>query len=105
MQSQPDLFQVVFALCPARRLSGLLNCGKEQRDQNRDDRNHHQQFNQRKAKRPWLLLRGRTEKSMMLAKISLQGKCKSPSNSARQSDRRRRVRTPYANIIPNFVST
>jgi hypothetical protein len=43
------LLQVVLALCSASSFSGLLNGRKQKRNQNRDDRDHNQQFDQRKA--------------------------------------------------------
>ena len=46
MQSQADLLEVVGALSPPGRLTGRLHGGQQQGDQNRDDRDHHQQFDQ-----------------------------------------------------------
>jgi hypothetical protein len=48
---QPELLQVVLALRPARGLAGLLHGGKQQRDQDRDDRDHDEQFDQRERTR------------------------------------------------------
>ena len=45
---QSVLLEVVLALRAARRFPRLLHGGKQQGNQNRDDRNHHQQFDQRK---------------------------------------------------------
>jgi len=49
VQAETELFQVVFALRPAGRLPGLLHRRQQQGNQNRDDGNHHQQFNQGKS--------------------------------------------------------
>lgn len=46
VERQADLLEIVAALSPARRLAGLLNSGKEQRDQDGDNCNHNKQFNQ-----------------------------------------------------------
>ena len=46
LQGDADLHQVVLALSPPRRLAALLYGGQEQTDQDRDDRHHHQEFNQ-----------------------------------------------------------
>ena len=48
-QSQTDLLEVVLALAPASSLAGLLHRGQQQRDQNGDDRDHHEQFNKCKT--------------------------------------------------------
>jgi hypothetical protein len=45
MQSQAELLEVVLALCSAGCLAGLLYSGEQQRNQDRNDGNHHQQFN------------------------------------------------------------
>ena len=44
-----ELLQVVGALRPPRRLSGSLNRGKQQRDQDADNRDHYQEFHQGEA--------------------------------------------------------
>jgi hypothetical protein len=49
MQRQSDLLHVVFALCAASSLTGLLNCRQQQCNQNCNDGDHHQQFNQGKG--------------------------------------------------------
>ena len=49
VQGQADLLQVVDALRPPGRLAGGLDGGQQQRDQDRDDRDHHQQLDQREA--------------------------------------------------------
>jgi hypothetical protein len=49
MQSQPDLFQVVPALCPTCCFSRLLHRWQQQGDQNGNDGNHDQQFNERES--------------------------------------------------------
>src|SRR5581483_7180705 len=46
------LVQVVLALRHRRRLADLLDGGDEQRDEDRDDRDHHQQLDQREAAAP-----------------------------------------------------
>ena len=46
---QADLLEVVRALGTSRRLAGGLDGGQEQRDQDGDDRDHHQQLDQREA--------------------------------------------------------
>jgi len=52
VQRQPDLLQVVLALCASSGFASLLNRWQQQGYQNGDDRNHHQQFNQRKSPSP-----------------------------------------------------
>ena len=47
--SQPQLLHVVFALRAASRFACLLHGWKQQRNQNSDDRDHHQKFDQRKS--------------------------------------------------------
>ena len=49
MQGEPDLLQVVHALDPPRRLAGRLNGRQQQGDQDGDDRDHHQELDQREA--------------------------------------------------------
>ena len=49
MQRQSDLLQVVLALRTACCLTRLLNGRQQQGDQNCDNRNHDEQFDQRKA--------------------------------------------------------
>ena len=46
MGGQGELLQVVGALGTAGRLAGGLDGGQQQGDQDRDDRDHHQQFDQ-----------------------------------------------------------
>src|SRR5690606_24823647 len=46
---QADLLQVVAALGAAGGLSCLLDGRQQQRNQDRDDRDHHEQFNQRRS--------------------------------------------------------
>ena len=48
MQGQADLLEVVGALSPSRGLASRLDRRQEQGDQDRDDRDHHQQLDQRK---------------------------------------------------------
>jgi hypothetical protein len=50
VQCQANLVQVVLALRAPRRLARLLDGRQQQGDQDRDDRDHHQQFNQRKPR-------------------------------------------------------
>ena len=50
MDRQPDLFQVVGALGAPSGFASLLNCGQQQGDQHRDNRDHHQKFNQRESR-------------------------------------------------------
>jgi catechol 2,3-dioxygenase-like lactoylglutathione lyase family enzyme len=47
VQGQTHLLEVVAALGPAGRLPRLLHRRQQQGDQDRDDRDHHQQFDQR----------------------------------------------------------
>ena len=44
-----ELLQVVRALGPTGRLAGRLDGGQQEGDQDRDDRDHHQQFDQRES--------------------------------------------------------
>ena len=46
---QPDLMQVVQALRPSSRLAGRLHRRQQQRDEDADDRNHHQTLHQGKS--------------------------------------------------------
>jgi hypothetical protein len=46
---QADLLQIVVALDPVGRLAHLLHGRQEQADQDRDDRDHRQQFNERES--------------------------------------------------------
>ncbi len=46
VQCQAKLFQVVAALAAAGGFAGLLHGGQQQRDQDRDDRDHDEQFDQ-----------------------------------------------------------
>ena len=46
MDGDADLFEVIGALGPPRRLAGGLNGGEQQRDQHGDDRDDDQQFDQ-----------------------------------------------------------
>ena len=49
-RGQSQLSEVISGLRPAGGLTGLLNSGKNQRDQDGDDGNHDEQFNQGKTK-------------------------------------------------------
>jgi hypothetical protein len=46
---QPDLLEVVAAAHPPRGFASSLDGGQQQPDQHTDDRNHDQQFDQRKT--------------------------------------------------------
>ena len=50
LKRQPDLVQVITAGNASGRLTRRLDCRQQQRDQDADDRNHHQQFDERKAR-------------------------------------------------------
>ena len=52
LNRQPDLLHVVFALNPSGCFSRLLNCWQQQSNQNRDDRDHHQEFDESKTSTP-----------------------------------------------------
>jgi hypothetical protein len=52
VQRQAQLFHVVAALRAAGRFTRLLDRGQQQGDQDRNDRDHHQQLNERKS--PWM---------------------------------------------------
>jgi len=45
----PDLFQVVRARVPPGGLAGALHGRQQEADQDRDDRDHHQEFDEREA--------------------------------------------------------
>ncbi len=47
---QPDLFQIIGALRPPRRLACRLDRGQQQRNQDRDDRDHDQEFDEREPR-------------------------------------------------------
>ena len=49
VQRQPDLLQVVDALGTTGRLAGRLNRRQQQGDEHRNDRDHHEQFDQGKT--------------------------------------------------------
>jgi hypothetical protein len=49
VQRQPDLLQVVAALRAPRRFPRLLHRRQQQGDEDGDDRDHHQQFDQRES--------------------------------------------------------
>jgi hypothetical protein len=49
VQRQPELLEVVGALGACRGPANLLHGGQQQPDQDRDDRDHDQQFDQREA--------------------------------------------------------
>ncbi len=54
VQRQPDLFQVITAANASGGLAGGLHRRQQQRNQNADDRNHHQQLDERERPR-WLV--------------------------------------------------
>jgi hypothetical protein len=49
MQGKPYLLQIVLALSSSGSFPSLLHRRKQQRDQHGDNRDHNQQFNQRKS--------------------------------------------------------
>jgi hypothetical protein len=49
MQREPELLQIIFALCSASGLASLLHRWQQQRNQDCDDRNDDQKFNERKC--------------------------------------------------------
>jgi len=49
VQSQTDLLEIVLTLAAASGFARLLHGWQQQSNQNRDDGNHHQQFNQRES--------------------------------------------------------
>jgi len=46
VQRQTDLLEIIAALQPSRRLARRLHRWKQQRNQNADDRDHHEQLHQ-----------------------------------------------------------
>ena len=52
VQREANLLHVILALRAASGLTRLLHGRQQQADQNRDDRNHNQQFNEREATLP-----------------------------------------------------
>jgi hypothetical protein len=59
VHGDPQLLQIVLAGRPVGGLAHLLDGGDKQPDQDRNDRNHHQQFNQREARASEESLRAR----------------------------------------------
>ena len=51
MDPKSNLLQVVLALDRSRRFSNSLHSGQQQANQDRDDRDHNQQFDERKGGR------------------------------------------------------
>lgn len=49
LQAQPDLLEVVVALATARRLTGRLNSGNQEGEQERDDGDDDEQFDKRET--------------------------------------------------------
>ena len=47
VKRQPQLLQMILALCSASRFTSLLNGREQEGDEDRDDRDHHQHFNER----------------------------------------------------------
>ena len=70
VQGQAELLEVVGALHPAGRLARRLHRGQQQRDQDADDRDHHQQLDQRKRRPPRVRavshVRSKTHRSWLL---------------------------------------
>ena len=58
-----DLLEIVLALRAARRFAGRLNRRQQQGDQDADDRDHDQQFDERKAR----ALQSRVRIAMLLS--------------------------------------
>jgi hypothetical protein len=52
VKGQANLFQVIGALHAPRRFPSRLHCWQQESDQDANDRNHHQQLNQRKSREP-----------------------------------------------------
>jgi hypothetical protein len=50
LERNADVFEVVLALCATGSLAGRLDRGQEQRDQDADNRNHHEQLYERECK-------------------------------------------------------
>jgi hypothetical protein len=46
VESQADLFEVVYALKPPRGFTSRLNRGQQKRDENGNDCDHHEQLDQ-----------------------------------------------------------
>jgi hypothetical protein len=76
VQGQSELFKIVRALGPTRRLTHLLDCRQEQPDQNGNDGDHNKQFNESETR---------------------------PSQVARLHDRdsRDEMMTPYLALVAN----
>jgi len=49
MEGEALLPEIVLTLHPAGALAGALDGGQEESDQRGDDRDHHQQFNERET--------------------------------------------------------
>jgi hypothetical protein len=49
VQGERDLAKIILALSATSGFPRLLHGGQQQRNQNRDNRDHHQQFNDREA--------------------------------------------------------
>ena len=49
VEAEADLLEVVQALRPGGRLADLLDGGQQEPDEDRDDRDHHQQLDQREG--------------------------------------------------------
>jgi hypothetical protein len=50
MQGQPDLAQIVLALCAAGRFAHFLDCRQKQTGRDQQDGDHHQDLNQGHAR-------------------------------------------------------
>ncbi len=79
MFGQTQLLQIVAALRAASRFAGGLHRRQQQRNQHGDDRNHHQQFNERKSptrgpyKFPFIEMSVRTKKEYPRETNSVSG--------------------------------
>jgi hypothetical protein len=66
VKCESDLLQIVFALCPSSSLASLLNGWQKQCDQDRDDRDHHQEFDQCKTSSSWQAMRAKWRELRLL---------------------------------------
>ena len=56
LHGQSQLFEIVLATQPSRRLARRLHRGKQERNQDADDRNDGQEFHQRKGTSKWWMV-------------------------------------------------
>ena len=80
---QANLLEIVLALHSRGRFADLLNGGQQEADQDRDDRDHHQQFDERERKTT--VLHGRDLRQQGKKKKGEPNEEKT-SNKERQSD-------------------